>query len=1206
MSARGLLLVVVTVFAIGVAGGSSVALAASGGAPSLLGEWHMDTIQPGEVPDTPSTVNNTDGLQIYGAQQVAGRFGQAFSFNGADRDFMEAEGAHFQPSQITLMAWVKASSSPGSYKAIIAKGGDNDCGVASYALYTGPNGGASFYIATSRTTTVSSASVPPADIWDGHWHALVGTYDGSHVRLYLDGALVGSATPSDGAAIDYALDEDALSVGDFEPCSGFSFTGDIDEVRVYNGALSDAQAAQVSSRTATTPPELTGTTTTASLTTLPSPTKGGNPILSAARTTGATQLLYDINGDHKSDIALSPSMPYTQLILPKGGSTTVTLKAVGAVQQQVSTASTTFHVPSFGLPAKVESSLPQISVSSSSPSLFKSIPPGEILRVLCTPAEVDWGVIGANGCFKHVTDPSQVPASEATLADQYYNDWRWPPDYGGCASCAPDPYPLPAEDWSAYIASTTVKLNGMTLTPNDGASIVIDPIASHVFSSNATLKLGPFVIKKGNVDLDLNDYAVGSRHDYNSLSYTGQTTTLLSFDASKDVPVIGGFPLNAGAELAFAADNGVRKSVATLHVELPSVFDVFGSGDQPSGAVSLAATNTSGLSLDTLNLSVPNASIGGIGLSNLLFTYNANGDPEQGVMCPAKYWSASANVYLGAGDDGSPGPAILMSPPPFKGIRFCQGSFSYLGADVDLGAAAPELFPGVFLDGINFQLGLKPTVLIGGATLSAAQITQVKGSLLAVFPTRDYPSYTLTAAAAGSALQDLVGRTFTSTSFAVGGAVAITVPGVGDLNIAHGGAVYSYPDYIGIGAKVDAQLGIFVFHGSLGGQFALDRRLFELDASADICVRGFTIFGDPLCGGGLLVASEKGAVACVNVVGLNPGVGVKVNGTLDVWLPDGCKPSRYWSAGRGSFSANARYAHAAQAVKITVAKGESAKSVKLVGRGGAPHVEITGPGGQTLSIDGDDAVKRGALQAISASTYSTTWIGLKDARPGTYTISPLPDSVPIASLAETRPGYDSDFSAKVSGRGSRLTLHYDARKRGGGQRVTFFEDGANVMHPLITSTGGTGTVHFTPAPGAPGTRTIVASATVDGSPIRSQTLARFHFAGTVKTGRPGKVTVRRKGGSLLVKWTAAAGATRYGVLLTRSDGAQQRFTVAASHRSLRVGHFPLTFGGRVSISARGVLGDWGAARKSKSFKATKRAESVLLTHKIHRPAHKKR
>ena len=177
-------------------------------------------------------------------------------------------------------------------------------------------------------------------------------------------------------------------------------------------------------------------------------------------------------------------------------------------------------------------------------------------------------------------------------------------------------------------------------------------------------------------------------------------------------------------------------------------------------------------------------------------------------------------------------------------------------------------------------------------------------------------------------------------------------------------------------------------------------------------LRGFTIFGNPLCGGGLLVVSEKGAVACIQLGRLNPGIGVMTNGHVDLWIPDGCKPSHYWSAGRGSFIANARYPHAAQAVTITVAAGESAKSVKLVGSGGAPHVEITGPGGQTLSIDRDGAAEQGALQAISESSYSTTWIGLRDARPGTYTITPLPDSVPIASLAQTRPGYDSDFTPR--------------------------------------------------------------------------------------------------------------------------------------------------------------------------------------------------
>jgi hypothetical protein len=128
----------------------------------------------------------------------------------------------------------------------------------------------------------------------------------------------------------------------------------------------------------------------------------------------------------------------------------------------------------------------------------------------------------------------------------------------------------------------------------------------------------------------------------------------------------------------------------------------------------------------------------------------------------------------------------------------------------------------------------------------------------------------------GVALQDLAGRRFTSTSFAIGGDIAMHVPGVGNLDIAHGGAVYSYPDYIGLAAQVDTQLGIFVFHGGLSGQFNLGRRLFELDANAHICVRGFDI----ACGGGLLVVSEKGAVACVQLGPLNPGVGVKFNGSV--------------------------------------------------------------------------------------------------------------------------------------------------------------------------------------------------------------------------------------------------------------------------------------------------------------------------------------
>jgi hypothetical protein len=159
--------------------------------------------------------------------------------------------------------------------------------------------------------------------------------------------------------------------------------------------------------------------------------------------------------------------------------------------------------------------------------------------------------------------------------------------------------------------------------------------------------------------------------------------------------------------------------------------------------------------------------------------------------------------------------------------------------------------------------------------------------------------------------------------------------------------------------------------------------------------------------------------------------------------------------------------------------------------------------------------------------------------------------------------------------------------------VTFYEDGPKVMHELGTSTGGRGVLRFTPAPGLRGTRTIVAQATVDGSPIADQTLARFQFAGTPRAGQPRKVTVRRRGSTLIVRWSAVAGAVRYGILVKRSDGSQQRLVVASRSRSVRIRAYPLTEGGVVGVSAQGQLGDWGRARHSAAFKAVKTPPSVF-------------
>lgn len=145
-----------------------------------------------------------------------------------------------QPSAVSVQAWVQAPASPGAFKYIVAKGASS-CLAASYALYTGADGGAAFYI-FNGSDYILSPSVPAASVWDGSWHHLMGIYDGSAVHLFLDGTEVGSGTPTAGAQISYSLStSNDLFIGNYAPAGcALPFAGNIDEVRVWNQALSQS------------------------------------------------------------------------------------------------------------------------------------------------------------------------------------------------------------------------------------------------------------------------------------------------------------------------------------------------------------------------------------------------------------------------------------------------------------------------------------------------------------------------------------------------------------------------------------------------------------------------------------------------------------------------------------------------------------------------------------------------------------------------------------------------------------------------------------------------------------------------------------------------------------------------------------------------------------------------------------------------------
>jgi len=200
---------------------------------NLISWWRAET----NTTDTLGLNNGTiQGTVTYAAGRRAGK---AFHTAGGLVNVPDSTSLH--PSNLTVQAFVSAIS-PGANKYIISKSAT--ASSASYAFHTGPSGGLAFYVNTSGGV-VASPSASSTTIWDGFFHFIDGTYDGQTVRLFVDGKEVGSGTSASGQ-IQYATSQNsgALLFGDFySTASSSNFVGSIDEVKIYNNALSALEIA---------------------------------------------------------------------------------------------------------------------------------------------------------------------------------------------------------------------------------------------------------------------------------------------------------------------------------------------------------------------------------------------------------------------------------------------------------------------------------------------------------------------------------------------------------------------------------------------------------------------------------------------------------------------------------------------------------------------------------------------------------------------------------------------------------------------------------------------------------------------------------------------------------------------------------------------------------------------------------------------------
>ena len=182
---------------------------------------------------------NNPGTLVGNVTFDSGKIGEAFDFSGGG--YIEVpQSMSLEPQTLTAMAWVNSSFPNPGQDAYVLSRGAKGCNAASYAIYAGGSGGLFFYVFDGGTFVLSPDA--GTGIWDGNWHHVAGTYDGSFVRLYVDGTEVGPGTPST-ISINYALsDNQNFYIGTYKSSTcTLGFVGDVDEVQIYSRSLSASE-----------------------------------------------------------------------------------------------------------------------------------------------------------------------------------------------------------------------------------------------------------------------------------------------------------------------------------------------------------------------------------------------------------------------------------------------------------------------------------------------------------------------------------------------------------------------------------------------------------------------------------------------------------------------------------------------------------------------------------------------------------------------------------------------------------------------------------------------------------------------------------------------------------------------------------------------------------------------------------------------------
>jgi hypothetical protein len=190
-----------------------------------------------KMSDATDQLGNYNGTATNVNFNTEGKFGFAGAFNGSSSRIILGTSQDFsvtKTGEISFSLWIKTTTSGTGY--VFSKGNDATVEYEYFLELLQPSGKLNWR-AVNNSDLVAAQVTPNTVVTDGNWHHIVGVIvNNTSVTLYIDGVATTSSSWS--GTISYYANNCLIGHGDGIPASGAWFEGDIDQIRIYDSALS--------------------------------------------------------------------------------------------------------------------------------------------------------------------------------------------------------------------------------------------------------------------------------------------------------------------------------------------------------------------------------------------------------------------------------------------------------------------------------------------------------------------------------------------------------------------------------------------------------------------------------------------------------------------------------------------------------------------------------------------------------------------------------------------------------------------------------------------------------------------------------------------------------------------------------------------------------------------------------------------------------